>query len=423
MKILKKRVNDTGVVLIGNNIYTLSGVTTDNWLKIVEAIDALKECDTPENYTILMEDLLDLVDLSRIARRKALDKILEDAIMNGTLESDEESRMRKAKRIADISNLFEYDEHGFTYLKGFSYPMPKIMTEAVLDAYYNPSSQFTTSSLINFWKYLLLNPDRHVREGLFLWIKSGKFAITEEGNIIAYRNVDVKIRKDNGKLIDFVAESWSKVKRWKKSPKNYIVVFNDNMYRLVESAHKTELGTAHTSFGTLDVLMDTLVYTDKGTVYKPQHVGPYGQEIIIGKPVSMPREECDNDPHSSCSRGLHSKSASYGLNLGSELLITLINPYNVVAIPKHDTTKFRCCEYLPISRAETEQGNLVEFAPGTYDIEYNGISSLEQLLKTTSLKELQSQGLVSNEVSEHDMKIVLDHAREVISKKVVKVIK
>jgi hypothetical protein len=102
--------------------------------------------------------------------------------------------------------------------------------------------------------------------------------------------------------------------------------------------------------------------------------------IELGVPVKLDRANCDNNPNSQCSRGLHQKSAKYSLNLGDHLLVCLVNPYNVVAIPSYDSTKFRCCEYLPISKAETKNGELVEVTPGTYDLDYSGYN--DSLLKS-----------------------------------------
>jgi hypothetical protein len=361
------------------------------------------------------DQLLDLIVPERVAKAEEEKLAKEKALKELELELDFDNRMRKAKRIADISGLFEYDEDGITYLKGFKHPMPKILVEALLDAHYNPNSNYQVSSLVNFWKYLLLNPDKHVRTGLFEWIKTGKFALTEDGNIISYRNVDVKKASMNKKLQDFVSKSWAKVKRWKKSSKNY-EVYDDNPYVLVETTkgngYNNYIGNLATLFSDLDTVEDTTIYTDNYT---------HTMEIKLGEIVSMKREECDNDPNSSCSRGLHQKSAAYGLNLGSEILVCLVNPYHVVAIPSHDTSKFRTCQYLPVAKAELNNGRLVEFDPGTYDLPYNGLETLVDLLKTKSLNELQKTGEISSELVAEDFTFVLAEAKKVISERVIKI--
>jgi len=224
MKIVKRRVNGTSIVLVGEKLYTRTEVTDELWIAMLEQIEKVEQTmDNPEKIEEELDYLLYLVDPEKVAKQKRMEEMVVIAIKVGDLEPDKDKRIKKAKRVADISGIFEMDDNGIVYMKGFEHSMPKIMIDAVLDAHYNPKSEYTVSSLLNFWRYLLLNPDKHVREGLFQWIRTGKFAITEDGNIIAYRNVDVKQEGSNKKLQDFVSENWAKVKRWKKSPKNYIV--------------------------------------------------------------------------------------------------------------------------------------------------------------------------------------------------------
>ena len=58
--------------------------------------------------------------------------------------------------------------------------------------------------------------------------------------------------------------------------------------------------------------------------------------------------------------------------------------------------------------------------PGTYNIPYNGIENLVELLKTKSLQELKDSGEISSEISDNDIDIVMTTAREVIKNRVVK---
>lgn len=417
MNIRKKRVNDLAIIVIDGKIYNRTGVDDNTWMKILEVCEEIEqdELSDSEEFYEHYEQLLDLIVPERVAKAEEEKLAKEKALKELELELDFDNRMRKAKRIADISGLFEYDEDGITYLKGFKHPMPKILVEALLDAHYNPNSNYQVNSLVSFWKYLLLNPDKHVRTGLFEWIKTGKFALTEDGNIISYRNVDVKKASMNKKLQDFVSESWAKVKRWKKSPKNY-EIYDDNPYVLVETTkgngYNNYIGNLATLFSDLDTVEDTTIYTDNYT---------HTMEIKLGEIVSMDRTSTDNDPNSSCSRGLHCKSASYGLNLGTDVIVTLVNPYHVVAIPTYDTSKFRTCQYLPVAKAELNNGRLVEFDPGTYDLPYNGLESLVGLLKTKSLNELQESGEISSELVAEDFSFVLAEAKKVISERVVKI--
>lgn len=417
MSLRKKRVNDTAIVVVdGNRIFTRTGVDDTVWVQILEqceVVDVADHCDMMD-YEVELDKLFDLIDPIRVAEQEKYKMMIQDAINKANLDEDIEKRIKKAKRITDASGLFEYDDNGITYLSGFKYPMNGIMVDALLEAQYNPNSRFTVNSLVNFWKYLLLNPDKHVREGLFNWIKTSKFALTDDGNIIAYRNVDIKKHSSNKAFHDFIGQSWTKIKGQKKSPKNYFVYDNNGTFSY--SSHDNEDGKL---LGTVADLFERKVDDCEETIYTDNYTRR--MEIKIGTPVRMPRSECDNDPNSSCSRGLHAKSSKYNLELGSDIIVTLVNPYNVVAIPTNESTKFRCCEYYPVSKAELDNGKLVEFQPGTYDIPYNGIESLVELLETTSLVELQSSGSVSDSLQSDDFQFVIETATRVISNRNVNV--
>ena len=416
MEIRKKRINDLAIVVINGKIYSRSGVDDKDWIDILEQCEAIEQATCLEEWDKAYEHLLESIDPKRVAEKEAKEKAIEDSKKKGQLELDFETRKEQAKRIADISDLFEYDEENFVYLKGFSHPINKIMAKALLDANYNPDSRYTVDSLINFWKFLMLNPDKHVRNQLFEWINTSKFAITEEGNIIAYRNVDVKKESVAKDFEDFISESWLKVKKWKKSPKNYSVTKNNGELKVVETS---KLEDSDNVLGVLSQLYADVDTEENTTVYTDQHT--HTMEIRLNKPVSMPRESCDNDPESACSRGLHAKSNAHWGNFGSESIVMLVNPWNVVAVPKYDNTKFRCCEYLPVAKAEVEGNNILEFDPGTYDIPYNGIERLTNLLKSKTLQELQKSGEISKELGADDFDFIIEEATQLVADRVINV--
>ena len=73
--------------------------------------------------------------------------------------------------------------------------------------------------------------------------------------------------------------------------------------------------------------------------------------IKIGEVVTIPREQCDCNSNTECSRGLHCASAKWLKKnyFGSVGLACLVNPADVVAVPKNsDYGKLRTCAYLPM---------------------------------------------------------------------------
>jgi len=66
--------------------------------------------------------------------------------------------------------------------------------------------------------------------------------------------------------------------------------------------------------------------------------------------VSFPRSECDSNPNSACSTGLHSGGSSYVNSFSSKqdrhIIVTIIHPKDVVCVPKDSSfQKMRACLY------------------------------------------------------------------------------
>lgn len=102
---------------------------------------------------------------------------------------------------------------------------------------------------------------------------------------------------------------------------------------------------------------------DGTEVYTDAHSGT--TTIKIGEVVTMPREECDSVQENTCSRGLHLGARTWLKRnyFGSQGLVCLCNPTDVVAVPPYDVYgKLRTCAYLPIAKAEfDENGDVIPF--------------------------------------------------------------
>lgn len=106
-----------------------------------------------------------------------------------------------------------------------------------------------------------------------------------------------------------------------------------------------------------------VVPTKDADVYTDAHSGT--TKIEIGKVVTIPREECDNNSDVTCSRGLHLGARTWLKQnyYGSQGLVCLCNPADVVAVPKLDHYgKLRTCAYLPIEKAQFDNnGDVIAF--------------------------------------------------------------
>jgi hypothetical protein len=248
---------------------------------------------------------------------------------------------------------------------------------------------------------------------LFRWFTTGEFAITEEGNIVAYRCVDLK-KSTSPEALEyhkFVTSSWAKIKNQKKSPKNFYITKERTLTKEV-----TDVNLDAEYFKVIDNEQ-----SEEAPTYTDHHTGT--MEINIGTPVTLPREKCDSNRNAACSSGLHFMSLAYNLRYGDHPLIVLVNPRNIVAFPAYDHTKGRCCEYFPVAVAETDKaGRIIPVNNATLDIEYSKYSKevLEDLFNNYSIQELQDSGELPSETSVEEIKEVAASISEIVKQRVVK---
>jgi hypothetical protein len=405
MEVKKKRTGNTVAVLYKGDIKIITLSCEEDYSKLLLAIDNVTENESQQTIHEL-EMILDPVAARKEAERLEQERQLKFEFEKKQYEITE--RARKNKRIASILPMFETDEDEYLYLKGFNTPIPKLLCEKLLEAHYKPNPKFTTDSLLNFWKWVLLNPNPKAQSDLFDWFATGEFSITESGMIVAYRCVDIKKKSDKQELYEFASQQYLKIKNQKKSPKNYEIYEENGEYTCVEFS-KVLLQTSEHVGNLNDIYLNSTESEENETIYTDHHTK--STNIKIGIPVSMPRENCDPDSSVSCSYGYHAMNPSYGLRYGEVAIMILINPMNVVAVPDYDKTKFRCCEYFPIGKVEMNGDKIDSFDEGTFDLEYNKYTAnvLNNLFSQYTPEQLKSKGIISETVDVTDVaKISVD---------------
>lgn len=99
---------------------------------------------------------------------------------------------------------------------------------------------------------------------------------------------------------------------------------------------------------------DFLAYKAVRDDWKDIHSGTFDNSI--GKVVEIPRNQVDEDPDQTCSRGLHVCSFEYlpsFAHADGHVVIVKINPKDVVAIPRdYNLSKMRVCRYEVIGEVE-----------------------------------------------------------------------
>jgi hypothetical protein len=286
------------------------------------------------------------------------------------------------------------------------------------------------SSLMNFWRLCALNPDPRCREDLYGFLMKNDISITPSGYFVTYRNVMVK-QEGNKALHDFVVQKWLQVKKWKKAPSNYLVYENeDGIYSCYPSTKTPE--NSEDSIGTLEELYNSVTSGgDDSVIYTDAHTRTF--TIKIGEVVTIPRNECDANPDRTCSSGLHLGNLNFMSRgyFGSEGLVCLCNPKDVVAVPSSYDGKMRTCSYLPIALAEYgEDGRIIPVDTATFEYEYaeHTQEELEDMLKTTRFESLKEHELVPKELDiaslrkiTGDLDISLDEMNKSIQSRIVNV--
>jgi hypothetical protein len=76
----------------------------------------------------------------------------------------------------------------------------------------------------------------------------------------------------------------------------------------------------------------------------------------VGSVVSVPRNEVDDDPNHTCSKGLHVANHRYATgfaNGNDNLVLVKVNPMDCVSVPnEYGAEKLRCCRYVVLAKMD-----------------------------------------------------------------------
>lgn len=311
--------------------------------------------------------------------------------------------------------IVEEDGAGNFYLKGYrDVKMPEALAEQMIDYAEN---DYPTEALVNFWKLCMANPNKQARDDFFRYVKDFGITITDKGYAVLYKSVARK-KEANDELVNFVSQQYTKIKRWKKAPSKYAVTSfkasddsEEMEYDLVDCYGDDTPDPEHVdgSIGNLQDLHDNLdeLLDETDAHYKPHHRGgDYGNKIQLGVPVTMPRNECDPDINIDCSYGLHVGARQYVKRFGSGkklVLAVLVNPMNIVALPKYDHSKIRTCAYYPYAVMATGRDHWEEIEGGYYEEDYCDYEK-EHIDEILSNLEVTKEGNTTTEETEETVK-------------------
>lgn len=159
-------------------------------------------------------------------------------------------------------------------------------------------------ALLKFDEKLDANPSKNSREMAWAWLNENEFAITEEGNIIAYKGVN---KDENGD--------------YRSTFKGEAFVNDEPMKGLIRNN--------------------------------------------VGDTVTMPRSVVKDDPFSLCHTGLHVANKRFAQGFATHTVTVELSPRDIVSVPSGHGEKMRVCRYTVIEVTERIYGDGPAFATVT----------------------------------------------------------
>ena len=324
--------------------------------------------------------------------------------------------LNERTRVAIEAGLEHDPETAEIFLAGFNTPVPDTLVEIIKEYHEN---NYPLDAIMNFWKLLMLNPDKRVRADLFDFIKVHDFVLTDAGYMVVYKAV-YELKEDGGDtaFAEYISKRYLHVKKtFKESPKNHVVYKTDDgefATTSVKTAEKWKETDKEIEFlGNLNELFDAIFNTETSEEDQsvPIYTDMYSQKmrIPLGVPATQDRIECDANYRNECSNGLHVGATKYVENYANwhsgenrTILVCYVNPANVVAVPSRDHSKIRVCEYYPFAIAnwDGQKIDIIEQAYFESDYSQYEAEELEKQVELIQAEELPIKKAINCENDE-----------------------
>ena len=442
----KGRVENSIDRVIANKLDSMTGEDSSSSV-VIKQIKLVNDQLTvvTDNGTILTKTGATEDDFNS-ANSATTEQQLEYIMMDAEVAQDKEQQRRDIERAkalqVGIDALDELDdfrtEGSSCYLVGTNRTMPGLLVERFIEVVYRIKqnrSEYNTlqelcdkddeyQSLKNFFMWCCLNPRAEVANELYRFLQENSFRITKQGFFVALRNV-VTLH-GSPELVHFISNTYNKVKAvWGKKPKKYTVFLENGEYKIVHEKGlyetKTELieeewddyeecyvecEPYENSFEVpieygekIGNLKD--LYLDLPNRHENRFTDDWTKtfDIRVGKPVSMPKEDCNWSTQDCAAAGLHfTADQIHYVGCGDQAVLVLINPMKVVGIGEH---KGRCYEYLPIMTVPSDEATSI-----LHDLRFDTLQ-LDEDYAIRELEELESKAKdgFTTEVKKHEFNI------------------
>lgn len=209
----------------------------------------------------------------------------EDALLKELMPSNPENIGSLVNQKVTNSRILTKKGNSVYMLEVSELSIPEDFALKILDAE-ESNDETEIMKYKNFWTLVSLNPDSRVRDNIFWFIRRWNMKIADSGLIIAYRNADIKVEaKYTTKEAKDIINSYYEAKHLNNVDPNSIAYNYRDLYTIP-----------------LSYAYNEIVNGEASPVFTDQHSGT--TTIVLGKSVSIPREQCDSDSNISCSRGL-----------------------------------------------------------------------------------------------------------------------
>ena len=157
-----------------------------------------------------------------------------------------------------VIDLLEKNKNGDYFIKGVNYPLPTALMIRIKDQL---EEGLPVHNLVNFFKWLCLNPDEHVRESLFRFMETFNMPITDMGYFIGYKSVAWAGQKEKV-FAETICHAYISKKANNQDPKDVLVYQN---IAILED-------------GSVDPIVDSYLTLDSSTV---DDVSEYLKEMYV----------------------------------------------------------------------------------------------------------------------------------------------
>lgn len=340
-----------------------------------------------------------------VALRKTKDvTAIYDLILPKRSKTEEEEIQDEEKRIEEVVKNVHYllqtgdfeVKDDSVYAIGINRSLPKLLVDRLTEAHSNNKLD-EYKSLKMFWYWCCLNPIAPVADNLFDFLNKGEvpLRLNKNGFFYALRNVD-KVEGCDHELVEAISQHYTKIKGWKKSPKNFELYTRLGEYQLVkgENAPKDDnpywkkVGNLQELYNNLSEMKENR-YTDNWT---------RTMDIRVGKKVRMNPEDCHWDTVNCGDGGLHFTLTIRSYQCGNAEMLILINPATVVGF---GSQKGRCYEYLPLCAMERNEAKELLMSgdfdtTAIEDVDYEEeMQGLEEKVKASFTAEAKRYNLIS----------------------------